>query len=317
MTMDICSVPILSALIGACAAASPLGTGYVEGDYVLLAPIATAQVESLEVARGERFAAGEVLVRQERRDAELSVARAAAALAQAESQLSNLRLGRRPEEIQVIEASLASATAQLAEFERQLARLSTLAARGAASEAQREDAETAVSVARASVAQIEANLAVARLPARPEEIAAAEAAVQAARADLDKARWTLAKRDLTAPADGVVSDILRMPGEMAGPSAPVLSLLPDGAVKLRLYVPEGEIAALSTGMRLAVQCDGCAEGLSARISYIADGPEFTPPVIYSLQSRQKLVYLVEALPEGEASLKPGQIVDVSLVGDAK
>ncbi|MCV2878921.1 HlyD family efflux transporter periplasmic adaptor subunit [Sedimentimonas flavescens] len=317
MTMDICSVPILSALIGACAAASPLGTGYVEGDYVLLAPIATAQVESLEVARGERFAAGEVLVRQERRDAELSVARAAAALAQAESQLSNLRLGRRPEEIQVIEASLASAMAQLAEFERQLARLSTLAARGAASEAQREDAETAVSVARASVAQIEANLAVARLPARPEEIAAAEAAVQAARADLDKAGWTLAKRDLTAPADGVVSDILRMPGEMAGPSAPVLSLLPDGAVKLRLYVPEGEIAALSTGMRLAVQCDGCAEGLSARISYIADGPEFTPPVIYSLQSRQKLVYLVEAQPEGEASLKPGQIVDVSLVGDAK
>ncbi|MCE5974116.1 HlyD family efflux transporter periplasmic adaptor subunit [Sinirhodobacter sp. WL0062] len=315
--MDICSVPILSALIGACVATSPLGTGYVEGDHVLLAPLATAQVESLAVARGQRFELGDVLARQERRDAELSVAQAAAALAQAESQLRNLREGRRPEEIQVIEASLASATAQLAEYERQLARLSTLEARGAASEAQREDAETAVSVARASVAQIEANLAVARLPARPEEIAAAEAAVQAASADLDKARWTLAKRDLTAPAAGVVSDILRMPGEMAGPSAPVFSLLPDGAIKLRLYIPEGEIAALSTGTRLSVHCDGCAEGLHARISYIADGPEFTPPVIYSLQNRQKLVYLVEALPEGEASLKPGQIVDVSLAEAAK
>lgn len=315
--MDICSVPILSALLGACAATSPLGTGYVEGDHVLLAPIATAQIESLAVARGDRFAAGDVLARQEGRDAELTVAQAGAALAQAESQLRNLRQGLRPEEIQVIEASLASATAQLAEYERQLARLSTLEARGAASEAQREDAETAVSVARASVAQIEANLAVARLPARPEEIAAAEAAVQAASADLDKARWTLAKRELTAPSAGVVSDILRMPGEMAGPSAPVFSLLTDGAVKLRLYIPEGEIAGLSTGTRLAVNCDGCAEGLSARISYIADGPEFTPPVIYSLQNRQKLVYLVEALPEGDAQLKPGQIVDVSLIEGTK
>jgi HlyD family secretion protein len=88
-------------------------------------------------------------------------------------------------------------------------------------------------------------------------------------------------------------------------------LLPDGAVKLRLYVPEAKIAQIHPGSRLAVQCDACAAGISAVVTYVADAPEFTPPVIYSLENRQKLVYLIEARPEG-VHLKPGQIVDVSL-----
>jgi len=67
-----------------------------------------------------------------------------------------------------------------------------------------------------------------------------------------------------------------------------------------------------------VRCDGCGAGLRARISYISADPEFTPPVIYSLESRQKLVYLVEARPEpGATMLKPGQIVDVDLGSTAK
>jgi HlyD family secretion protein len=67
-----------------------------------------------------------------------------------------------------------------------------------------------------------------------------------------------------------------------------------------------------TGTKLKVHCDGCAPGLTATVSYVADGPEFTPPVIYSLQNRQKLVYLLEARPDDTTALKPGQIVDVSL-----
>jgi len=66
------------------------------------------------------------------------------------------------------------------------------------------------------------------------------------------------------------------------------------------------------GETLNVACDGCAEGQSARVTYISDAPEFTPPVIYSLENRQKLVYLVEARPTGDSVLKPGQIIDVSL-----
>lgn len=313
--MDFCFLPLIAALFNACAAPAPLATGYVEGDYVLIAPVSTAQIQTLPFGRGDRFAQGQTLVQLETRDAEIAVAQAQASLAQAQSVLANLREGKRPEEIRVIEASLVSARAQLAEYERNAARLTALNERGAATEAQRDDAETALSVAQANVAAIEANLAVARLPARAQEIAAAEASERASAAALEQARWVLDQRHLEAPSNGIVADVLRLPGELAGPSQAALSILPDGAVKLRLYVPESRIAGIHPGSELVVRCDGCDADLRAHVSYIADGPEFTPPVIYSLENRQKLVYLVEARPDTASNLKPGQIVDVDFVDE--
>jgi HlyD family secretion protein len=317
MSGFICAIPVVSALFNTCAPTPPFATGYVEGEYVLVAPVAVAQIDALSVKRGDRVEAGQPLVEMERRDAEIALNEAEAAEAQAASQLANLREGRRPEEIRVIEATLASAKAQFEEADRAKVRFQSLAARGAATTAQADDAATAASVARARLAEAEANLAVARLPARPQEIAAAEAALAGARAARAKAEWNLSKRRLTAPAPGVVNDLIRDAGEIAGPSAPVLSILPDGAVKLRLYVPEPKIAGIGLGTRLEVHCDGCAAGETATVTYVSDAPEFTPPVIYSLQNRQTLVFLIEARPDPESTaLKPGQIVDVALPGDA-
>ena len=87
-------------------------------------------------------------------------------------------------------------------------------------------------------------------------------------------------------------------------------------MKLKIYVPEPRLAGLKLGAQVAVRCDGCEANLFAEVTYIAREPEFTPPVIYSLQSRQTLVYLIEARagPEHPLKLQPGQIVDVSLGG---
>ena len=311
----LCAIPVLSALFNACMPVLPFATGYVEGEYVVIAPVAVAQIGSLSVRRGDRVEVGQPLVEMERRDAEIALSAAEAAAAQAASQLADLQQGRRPEEIHVIEASLASARAQLEEADRAKARMLSLAARGTSTAAQADDAVTAASVARAQVAQAEANLAVAQLPARPQQIAAAEAALAGARAAQAQAEWNLSQRRLAAPASGVIYDVIRDAGEIAGPSAPVLSMLPDGAVKLRLYVPEAKIAGIRIGTELQVHCDGCAAGETAAVTYISDAPEFTPPVIYSLQNRQTLVFLIEARPEPDSSgLKPGQIVDVALPG---
>jgi len=91
-------------------------------------------------------------------------------------------------------------------------------------------------------------------------------------------------------------------------------MLPDGALKLTLYAPEGALSSLAVGEQLPVRCDGCPSGLTAVVSYIAREPEFTPPVIYSLDQRQTLVYLIEARPAHDLTLRlqPGQIVDVDL-----
>lgn len=311
----LCGIPLAAVLFAACAPSAPFATGYVEGEFILVAPVAVSQISHVAVSRGDRIEAGGLLVEMERRDTEIAVAEAEANLAQARARLADLQAGKRPEEIAVIEASLASANAQAVEANRTRDRLTSLAARGAATASQRDDAVTAAQIAEARVAQIEAELAVARLPARPQAIAQAEAPVGAAEAALSRAEWNHKQRTLTLSEPVTVFDVIRNDGEIAGPTAPILSVLGDGAVKLRLYVPETAISRIVVGDTLDVSCDGCREGMSARVTYIADEPEFTPPVIYSLENRQKLVYLIEARPTERNTLKPGQIVDVSPPAD--
>lgn len=311
MSAILCWLPFAASLIAGCGGGEVVGTGYVEGEYVLIAPVETAEIEKLEVGRGDRVAAGQALAALESRAAEIAVAEAAAALAEAHSRLANLQEGKRPEEIAVVEASLASALAQETEARRSLERQANLARTGIVTQAQLDDARTAFDMAGAKVNEVRANLDVMRLPARAHEIAAAQAGEARAKAALDAAKWRLAKRRLVAEQGGIVTDILRRPGEIAGPAQPVLTLLPDGAAKLRVFVGEAKRAAIAPGLRLAVSCTGCPAGLFARVTYVASDPEFTPPVLYSPDNREKLVYLVEATPEA-GSLAPGQIVDVAI-----
>lgn len=313
MSTLVCAIPFVSALFTACAPPGPLAVGYVEGDYVLVAPIETAQIASVEVRRGDRVTPDQALVRLEVRDAEIAVASARAGLARAEQQQANLLQGRRPEEIAVVEAALASAQAQADEAARVLKRRADLLARGILAQAEFDNAETTMQQTRSKVAELQADLAVAKLPARPQEIKAADAGVDQARSSLDQALWRLENRTLSIAGAGTVFDVIRTAGEVAGPQAPVVSILPDGATKLKLYVPETALSQIAIGQDLNVNCDGCSVDMTARISYISPSPEFTPPVIYSTENRQKLVYLIEATPNpGAVALKPGQIVDVAL-----
>jgi HlyD family secretion protein len=309
----LCSIPLAAQLFSACAPTAPLAVGYVEGDYVLLAPIEVAQVETVAVKRGDRVSPGTPVVTLESADARIAVAQAEAGLAQAEAQLADLQVGKRPEEIAVLEAAVRSAKAQSDEAQRVLDRTRDLFKRGIATQAQLDEATTTVEVTQAQIGQSEANRAVAGLPARPATIKAADNQVKQAQATLEQAQWRLSKRVLTAPSPGRVNDVIHNPGDTAGPSAPVISILPDGAVKLSVYIPESAFSSVKVGTLLGVHCDGCGPDVKARVSYVSPDPEFTPPVIYSLENRQKLVYLVEARPEGGASaLQPGQIVDVDL-----
>jgi len=314
MLESLCAIGFVASWLAACAPPAVSVVGYVEGEYVAIAPIDVARIVALEVRRGDSVKAGETIGAVEKTDAELAVHNAEGALAEAKAQLANILYGRRPEEIAAIEASLAAAKTQTEDARRSLDRKRDLNTRGFAPQAELDQAQTAYDVAAARVNELAANLAVAKLPGRAEEIAAAESKVKQAEAALDQACWRLAQRSLTAPAAGQIADIVRHPGEVAGPTAPVVSMLPDGALKLTLYVAEPALSSLTLGAPLAVRCDGCPPGLAAAVSYIAREPEFTPPVIYALENRQTLVYLVEARPIHDVALKlqPGQIVDVEL-----
>src|SRR5690606_17777337 len=142
----------------------------------------------------------------------------------------------------------------------------------------------AAQVAAARVAQLEAELAVARLPARPQAIAQAEAAVEGANAGRERAVWNLEQRRLTLAEPVTVFDVIRTSGEIAGPSAPVLSVLGDDAVRLRLYVPESSFSEIAVGDTLNVGCDGCPENLTDCINYISTVAQLNPPVLDSIEN---------------------------------
>lgn len=140
----------------------------------------------------------------------------------------------------------------------------------------------------------------------------AEAALRQAKANLEWAQTRLARRIASSPADGTIQQIYYRPGETVQPGRPVLSLLPPGNLKIRFFAPETQLATVKYGDSVAVTCDGCERGLTAKVSFIARSSEYTPPVIYSLEERSKLVFMIEARPAQPDKFRVGQPVTVTL-----
>ena len=311
MTDWLCGFALFAGVF--CGDAGTTLSGYVEGETLFVAPIAVNRIATLAVRRGDEVKAGATLATMDADDAHFALEAARARLAEAEARLGNLTTGKRSEEIAVIEANRAAARADLAQTELDLRRVTDLVQRKMLSQAELDKARTAHNVAAARLREMDANLQVAGIAARVQEIEAARRVVDAASAELRDAEWRLAQRTLIAPSDGRVEEIIRYAGETAGPAAPVLTLLPPENRKLKLFIPQALLSQVQVGDTLALGCDGCAPGLQARVDFIASAPEFTPPVIYSVESRQKLVVLIEAELLGEArDLAPGQIVDIRL-----
>ncbi|BBK32090.1 HlyD family secretion protein [Stella humosa] len=285
--------------------------GYAEGEYVRLAPREGGTLRELRIRRGETAAAGQAVAVLEDGSERAALADARGRLAQAEAQLANLRKGRRTPEIEALEAQRTQAAAAMRLSEAQYRRQRQLPAGQVVSVDRIDQARAAFERDRARVAELAADLDLARMSARDDEIDAAGAAVEIARAGIEQAEWKLGQRTLSAPVAALAADTLFEPGEFVPAGGAVVSLLPPGNVKLRFYVPEAALSGMAIGMELAVGCDRCPAGLRARVSFVSPQAEFTPPVIYSRESRAKLVYLVEARPLAGASLNPGQPVELS------
>ncbi len=140
----------------------------------------------------------------------------------------------------------------------------------------------------------------------------AQAAFRQADAQLAAAQTRLDRRKLASPVAGVIHQIYFRPGETVPASRPIMAVLPPGNIKVRFFVPERLLARIAIGDEVRVTCDGCANNLVAPVTFISRNAEFTPPVIFSLEERSKLVYLVEARPAQTDMLRVGQPVSVEV-----
>jgi HlyD family secretion protein len=311
----LCGAGVLLA-VGAVAGCSPPESdrvqGYVEGEYVYIAAPYAGALERLAVERGAQVKAGDPLFTLDNTPEEANRDEARRRVAQARANLEDSRKGKRPSEIEAIEAQLKQAKAALVRSESDFVRVENLLRMGAGSTDDLDRARATRDQDRQRVIQLEAELKTARLGLRDDQIAAAEANVRATEAVLAKAEWDLSQKRQAAPHAGLVFDTLYREGEWVPAGRPVVALLPPRNIKVRAFVPEPRIGAIRLNQAAEVFVDGVPEPFAGRVSFISPRAEFTPPVIYSRESRSKLVFMVEVVfdPADAAKLHPGQPVDV-------
>lgn len=299
-------------LLVSCGETETVGSlqGYAEGRQLNLAPRSSGILTTLNIAEGDLVEAGAALFAVDNERAKAGLDEAIAANAAAEAQLMNLKKGGRPEEIRAAEETLREAQAAFTLAGQTFSRTKNLVERGVLSTARLDQDRATLDASRARVTEAQSRLEIIQLPARPDVIEAAERELEALKSAIVRAETELRERSITAPVSGRIEIIYRRVGEIAGPTQPVVALLPPDQKRVRFFVPEPNLALVRHGGRVSLSCDNCGAGLEGKIVFISDQAEFTPPVIFSEKDRAKLVYLVEVLPDNPEKFLNGQPVDV-------
>lgn len=268
-------VVVFALLAAACSREAPnVLQGYGEADYIYLSSQDAGVVGELFVREGDVVDAGARVFRLDPSRLNYGAEGAAAQRAAAA-------------------AAVRTAQAQANLAQRTYARSAQLAERGFYSNARLDADRASLDVANAQLAQARRQAA-------------------AAGADTGLAERRLEDLAGTAPVAGAIQQIFHRQGEVVAPGQPIASLLPPENMKVRFFAPEAMLAQLPVGTRVLVSCDGCPTPVEARVSFVAREPQFTPPVIYSLDQREKLVFLIEARFDGATPIRPGMPVDVRL-----
>jgi HlyD family secretion protein len=291
-------------------------SGYIEGEYVYLASPLAGYLDKLQVTRGSRVAEGAAIFAVAADPEQQGLNEAEAMELAAHEKVRNLSEPRRKSEVATMEAQLRVAEAALRLSARQMQQQESLFVKGFISSARLDEAREARARDAAQVESARQQLLTFRSTlGRQPEVRAAEAEVKAARAQVEQKRWQVDKKMVVAPTAGEISETYFRVGEWVPAGAAVASLLPDMRRRLRFYIPETIIAGIKPGQKVEATCDGCTVPIRATVDFIAPQAEYTPPVIYSRGSREKLVFRVEAVPDQEQAptLRPGLPVEVRLV----
>ena len=288
--------------------------GYVEGEYVYISSSQSGRLDHLSVSRGQKISINAPLFSLESTNELAAQQQAQHQLEASQASLSDMQSGKRPEEIDVTQAQLKQAQVTADHAQAQLQRDEAQFRVDAISKQQLEDSRTALATAIALVNQQKSQLAVDRLPDRTGQIDVQKAQVAAAKAALAQSNWKLGQKTVHTTRAGLVFDTLYREGEWVAAGNPIIQLLPPENIKVRFFVPEPVLGQFKLNQTVILHCDGCSADLPAQITYISTEAEYTPPIIYSNETRAKLVYMIEAHPNATdaAKLHPGQPLEVRL-----
>jgi HlyD family secretion protein len=234
-------------------------------------------------------------------------------VAVARQRWEDLKKGQRPSELEALAARRKQAEVSLHLAELELKRVETLSKEKVASVDELDRVRTTRDFYLAQVAQLKAEIETANLGGREDLVQAAQAEVAAAQSAMARAEWNVQQKSQRSPVSGLVHDTLYRSGEWVAAGRPVIVLLPPTNLKVRFFVPQAVLPQMTPGLPINVHLDGVAAPVDANVNYVSTQAEFTPPVIYSRETRAKLVFMIEARFKNPdpSILRPGQPVDVT------
>ena len=289
-------------------------SGYAEGEFVNISSTQSGKLDKLFVKRGDHVSLNDNLFALECESELLSLKQAQGDLSAAESTLSDYQKGSRPEEIKVIEAQLSQALASSDNAAKQLSRNNALFPSNAVSKAQLDESEALAKATEAKVKELQNTLDVANLSKRTDQIAAQKARIAQLKALVAQAQWRIDEKGVKSRYNALVFDTLYREGEWINAGGIIVRLLPPENIKIRFFVPQNISESLRIGDTLSIISRSDNNTIPAKVTYISSEAEFTPPIIYSNETKDKLTYMIEAYPQKRDAIRlhPGQPVEVSL-----
>jgi len=306
---------LLLFFLGGCDSGNPTINGYIEADYVHYASSTSGILQTVAVTKGRQVEASALLFSLDNAKERQDYQQALSQLASENALLKDMQSGLRDAEIDVLHSQLNQAAAALSLAQSKARREQLQYQRKAIAEFEYEKAVSDLQQKKSAVDEIKKRIAANALPARQDRYDAQAARVAMAQASLEKNRWILSNTQRTALTRGRVADIYYRPGEWVPAGNPVIALLPPGNIKVRFFISVAQLAHIKYGQRIEI-INANVPTFAARVIYISPAAEYTPPIIYSNERREKMTFLVEAQPEDSQfaaeKLPPGLPVEVKL-----
>ncbi|MDP3704832.1 MAG: HlyD family efflux transporter periplasmic adaptor subunit [Legionellaceae bacterium] len=307
-------IMILVTLTG-CGKPSHQYQGYVEGENIYLSTPFSGVLMKMLVHRGEQVKKGQLLFALDPKPQSFSTTEVDNQLVQAVQLFVDLKKPKRPPEIDAIMAKIAQANAQLSLATIRVRRNRILSSKHYLDNDSLDASIERLHESKALLDEYTANLTLAKMGARPNQILAQGALARSLREKLKLAKWQAEQKQIIAPDDGVIFDTYFTQGEWVTDGRPIASLLTHNNTRIEFFVPLNQLADLSIGKDILFYYDGTSNKKKAKISYISPEAEYMPPLIYSRDNNDKLVFRIKAQVECSERLIPGEPVVIVVESD--
>lgn len=302
------SLVMMGSLLAGCEQPKHQYQGYVEGEILYLAEPFSGVLLKRHVHRGQVVKKGQLLFEIDPKPQSYELEHAEAAVAQGEQVLTDLEKTRRVPEIDAIKAQIVQVEAEISLASIRFHRNEVLFGKKVIAKDDLDASHELLNQKKGLKAQLEANLALASMGSRPNLIAAQTEVNRGLKAGAEQARWSLEQKNVFAPSDGIIFDTYYKPGEFVVAAHPIASLLTRQNTYIEFFVPLRDLHHLEVGKKITYSYSSSPKSFTAVVGYISPKAEYTPPLVYSRDNYDKLVFRIKALVAGKNPLIPGEPV---------